>query len=86
MAYCGQNPCKNSRDQHLTSEKQLSAINVGLEHATIRDNVIFGSARGLDERRYEAVLDASALRPDLAIFEAGDMTGNSTSYPFKLQI
>jgi hypothetical protein len=53
---------------------------LGLEHATIRDNIIFGSRFGLsndgfDEARYDAVLEACALKRDLAIFEAGDLTG-----------
>lgn len=52
----------------------------GLEHATIRDNIIFGSRfgpsnDGFDEVRYDAVLEACALKRDLAIFEAGDLTG-----------
>lgn len=45
----------------------------GLEHATIQDNILFGTP--LDQDRYQAVLDACALRPDLALLEAGDMTG-----------
>ncbi|KAF9644674.1 pleiotropic drug resistance ABC transporter [Thelephora ganbajun] len=50
-----------------------------LEHATIRDNIIFGSRfgpsnDGFDEVRYDAVLEACALKRDLAIFEAGDLT------------
>lgn len=49
--------------------------NLGLEHATIRDNITFGSPFPFDEARYESVLDACALRQDLAIFDAGDMTG-----------
>ena len=53
---------------------------LGLEHATIRDNIIFGSRfglsnDGLDEARYDAILEACALKRDLAIFEAGDLTG-----------
>ena len=53
---------------------------VGLEHATIRDNILFGSrfgpsGDGFDEVRYDAVLEACALKRDLAIFEAGDHTG-----------
>lgn len=53
----------------------------GLEHATIRDNIIFGSrfgpsGDGFDEARYDAVLEACALKRDLAIFEAGDHTGS----------
>ncbi|KIY50417.1 hypothetical protein FISHEDRAFT_64655 [Fistulina hepatica ATCC 64428] len=45
-----------------------------LEHATIRDNIIFGSERGFDEERYSAVIDACALPRDLAVFDAGDFT------------
>ncbi|KAG1845953.1 pleiotropic drug resistance ABC transporter [Suillus tomentosus] len=45
-----------------------------LEHATIRDNIVFGSKLGFDEARYHAVVEACALERDLAVFEAGDMT------------
>ncbi|KAK2461428.1 hypothetical protein APHAL10511_005891 [Amanita phalloides] len=45
-----------------------------LEHATIRDNIIYGSSRGFDQERYEAVIDACALSKDLDIFDAGDLT------------
>jgi hypothetical protein len=47
----------------------------GLEHATIRDNIIFGSRYGFDEARYGAVIDACALTHDLEVFDAGDLTG-----------
>lgn len=47
----------------------------GLEHATIRDNIIFGSQRGFDEARYNAVIEACALLKDLSMFDAGDLTG-----------
>uniref|UniRef100_A0A0W0F1J3 Putative pleiotropic drug resistance ABC transporter n=1 Tax=Moniliophthora roreri TaxID=221103 RepID=A0A0W0F1J3_MONRR len=46
----------------------------GLEHATIRDNIIFASNYGYDEERYNAVLEACALKRDLDVFAAGDMT------------
>ncbi|TFK41840.1 pleiotropic drug resistance ABC transporter [Crucibulum laeve] len=48
--------------------------NPWLEHATIRDNIVFSSSFGFDEGRYQSVLDACALLPDLEIFDAGDMT------------
>ncbi|KDR85730.1 hypothetical protein GALMADRAFT_84830 [Galerina marginata CBS 339.88] len=50
------------------------AQNPWLEHATIRDNVMFGSPAPFDDARYQAVLDACGLRQDLSIFDAGDMT------------
>ena len=39
---------------------------------SIRDNILFGAA--FDEARYSRVLDACALRPDLAAMPAGDRT------------
>lgn len=36
---------------------------------------MFSSAKGFDEARYHAVVDACALRRDLEVFDAGDMTG-----------
>ncbi|KAG5647718.1 hypothetical protein DXG03_008441 [Asterophora parasitica] len=45
-----------------------------LEHATIRDNIIFGSPHGFDEGRYHAVIEACALVKDLEMFDAGDQT------------
>lgn len=43
-----------------------------LEHASIKNNILFGSP--FEEDRYAAVLDACALRPDLSMFAAGDET------------
>ncbi|KAI0085661.1 hypothetical protein BDY19DRAFT_964983 [Irpex rosettiformis] len=41
-------------------------------NATIRDNIVFGAS--FDEARYDAILDQCALKRDLELFEAGDMT------------
>lgn len=57
--------------RYLTS----SDLRTGLEHATIRDNIIFGAKFGYDETRYNAIIHACALTRDLEILEAGDMTG-----------
>lgn len=43
-----------------------------LQNATIRDNILFGSP--LDEERYDKVLQACSLSPDLAALPAGDET------------
>ncbi|XP_055879588.1 ATP-binding cassette sub-family C member 10-like [Biomphalaria glabrata] len=43
-----------------------------IQHATVRDNILFG--RCYDSRRYELVLEACALIEDLKILPAGDMT------------
>lgn len=45
-----------------------------LEHATVRENIIYGSPQGYDEQRYEMVVEACALDQDLSILPAGDMT------------
>lgn len=63
-------------------QKELIAIYAtGLEHATIRDNILFGCAYGFDKLRYEAVLDACALVRDLEVFDAGDLTGRFSFLP-----
>ncbi|KAG6908490.1 hypothetical protein DXG01_004424 [Tephrocybe rancida] len=43
-----------------------------LRHQTIRDNILFGGP--FDSARYDAVLDACALRTDLDVLEDGDLT------------
>src|SRR6056300_1444089 len=40
--------------------------------ATVRENILFGSP--FDRERYEKVLDACCLRPDLLQWPAGDLT------------
>lgn len=59
---------------------RLTCILIGLEHATIRDNIIFGSVYGFEEARYNSVLEACALNRDLEVLDAGDLTGNSYSW------
>ncbi|KAL2753561.1 hypothetical protein ACRALDRAFT_2139965 [Sodiomyces alcalophilus JCM 7366] len=43
-----------------------------LQHMSIRDNILFSAP--YDPLRYAAVLDACALRPDLASFRHGDLS------------
>ncbi|KAJ5633754.1 P-loop containing nucleoside triphosphate hydrolase protein [Penicillium herquei] len=43
-----------------------------LQNATVRDNILFGSE--FDEVRYQKVLQACALEPDLAALPKGDQT------------
>jgi ABC-type transport system involved in cytochrome bd biosynthesis fused ATPase/permease subunit len=43
-----------------------------LRHQSIKDNILFGYP--FDQARYEAVLEACALRPDLDLLEDGDAT------------
>jgi len=43
-----------------------------IQNATVRDNILFSSAH--DSARYEHVIDACALKQDLEILPAGDLT------------
>merc|ERR1719148_439197 len=43
-----------------------------IQNATVRDNILFGNT--FDQRQYDSVLDACALRDDLKILTAGDQT------------
>ncbi|KAJ1307098.1 hypothetical protein OPQ81_001216 [Rhizoctonia solani] len=46
--------------------------NAWIMNATIRENILF--SHRYDEEFYNTVLDACALRPDLALFKDGDLT------------
>ncbi|KAJ7651661.1 hypothetical protein DFH06DRAFT_1270538 [Mycena polygramma] len=76
LALLGELHCVNGEVLLDKSHHQVAycAQNPWLEHATIRDNIIFGAAYGYDEARYQAVIEACALIRDLQVFEAGDMT------------
>ena len=43
-----------------------------IQNATVRDNILFSSE--LDHTRYEHVINSCALKPDLEILPAGDLT------------
>ncbi|XP_071095145.1 multidrug resistance-associated protein 1-like [Haliotis cracherodii] len=43
-----------------------------IQNATLKDNILFG--KRFREQKYQAVIDACALQPDLAILAAGDET------------
>ena len=43
-----------------------------IQNATVKDNILFG--RKMDRDWYDRVVDACALRPDLEILPAGDLT------------
>ncbi|KAI0359724.1 P-loop containing nucleoside triphosphate hydrolase protein [Trametes cingulata] len=76
VALLGEMNCTSGRVILNKAGHQVAycAQNPWLEHATIRDNIIFGAGYGYDEARYRAVVDACALEKDFEIFSAGDMT------------
>lgn len=43
-----------------------------IQNSTLRDNILFG--RPYDRKRYNRVIDACALRPDIQMLSAGDQT------------
>lgn len=43
-----------------------------IQNATLRDNILFGNP--YNEQKYNSVLDACALTPDLQVLPGGDMT------------
>ena len=59
-------------NEHGFAGVSYAAQSPFLQHLTIRDNILFGTP--YDEERYEAVLESCALKPDLAIFDHGDLT------------
>ena len=43
-----------------------------IQNATLKENIVFG--RNFDQRWYDKVIDACALRPDLEMLPSGDLT------------
>ncbi|KAG7280285.1 hypothetical protein CRUP_026826 [Coryphaenoides rupestris] len=70
------NPDGFINDIHLSSCLQGSVAYVPqlawIQNATLRDNILFGSPH--DSHRFQKVLDACALGPDLEQLAAGDLT------------
>ncbi|XP_070559516.1 ATP-binding cassette sub-family C member 8-like [Ptychodera flava] len=58
----------NSKKNHVSYVPQRA----WLQNATLRDNILFG--KELDQNRYQKVIEACALQPDIDILPAGDMT------------
>ncbi|KAJ7399194.1 Canalicular multispecific organic anion transporter 1 [Pitangus sulphuratus] len=59
---------------HINIQGSLAYVpqQAWIQNATLKDNILFGSE--LDETRYQQVLKACALLPDLKLLPAGDQT------------
>ncbi|KYO26377.1 hypothetical protein Y1Q_0016954 [Alligator mississippiensis] len=59
---------------HINIQGSLAYVpqQAWIQNATLKDNILFGSA--LDEARYQRVLQACALLPDLELLPARDLT------------
>lgn len=58
---------------HITIKGTIAYVSQQswIQNGTIKDNILFGSE--LDEKRYQQVLEACALLPDLEVLPGGDM-------------
>ena len=59
-------------DNGLMHSISYAAQSPWLRHQSIKDNILFGYP--FDEERYNAVIEACALGPDLEMLEDGDQT------------
>eukprot|EP01036_Dinobryon_divergens_P043051 gene43051-57264_t len=66
--------CLLSGTVQMPSDSSVAYVSQSpwIQNATIRDNILFGSA--YDAERYEEVVRVCALHPDLVKLPAGDMT------------
>lgn len=74
QALLGEMPCVNGEGPHLF--KPLGNVSYGaqsswIETGAVRENILFGLP--FDQDRYDAVLDACCLRPDIALWDGGDL-------------
>ncbi|KAK0424582.1 hypothetical protein QR680_008734 [Steinernema hermaphroditum] len=63
---------KESGSVHVAGSVAYVPQQAWIQNATLKNNVLFG--KPLDEKYYEEVIEACALKPDLEMLAAGDMT------------
>lgn len=72
FVYLPKHPTQIEEETGLQNCLSYAAQSPWLEHASIKDNILFGSP--FHQSRYDQVIEACALKPDLDIFEDGDAT------------
>ncbi|KAK0424597.1 hypothetical protein QR680_008742 [Steinernema hermaphroditum] len=63
---------KESGSVHVAGSVAYVPQQAWIQNATLKNNVLFG--KPLDEKYYDEVIEACALKPDLEMLAAGDMT------------
>ncbi|KAL0943794.1 ABC transporter family protein [Colletotrichum truncatum] len=63
---------KTSGEVVLGASRAFCPQYAWIQNATVRDNILFG--KDMDRAWYQEVIDACALRPDLAMLPNGDLT------------
>lgn len=72
------NTTQVDKDTGLRNSVSYAAQKPWLQHASIRDNILFGQP--FEEERYWAVVEACTLKPDFAILDDGDQTEIGVRY------
>ena len=57
---------------YLQGQVAYVAQQAWIQNKTLKDNILF--SKELDAKKYDKILDACALKPDLEILPGGDMT------------
>lgn len=73
QALLGEMPCVEGKGPHLIKDMAnvaYGAQSAWIETGTVKENILFGSK--FDQARYDAVLEATCLKPDIALFDGGD--------------
>lgn len=74
QALLGEMPCLEGQGPYLVKDLQnvaYAAQTTWIETGTVRENILFGTT--FDQERYDSVLDACCLRPDMALWDGGDL-------------
>lgn len=81
VAYVSQNPWLQGVSGCLTITPNGSDT---LLQATVRENIVFGHR--FSQEFYDAVLDACAIRPDLAVLVDGDEVSDASSLSIQVVV
>ncbi|XP_067948319.1 multidrug resistance-associated protein 1-like [Watersipora subatra] len=72
LAACVGDMHKHSGKVVVKGDVAFAAQQAWIQNATVRENILFGMP--FDQKKYDTIVDAVALRPDFKILDHGDMT------------